>query len=178
MISIFGIPTSGTFKLKYTVTVGGITVVQTTSSISWNPDQTITANNIQEEINLLTYLSDVTISVVGITGGYGYIVEFAGSDGKRAQNLLEITDFTVLGSTSANVVRISAGGPINQVAANIGFENQTPFDVEFDKEVSIGIMRSGDVYGLWIKRITPANTIGTTQEIDTSTLKSTYLNKL
>jgi len=178
LISILGSPTSGTFKLKYTVTVGGVVVVQTTSDIAWNSDQLVTSDNIQQAINLLTYLSDVIVTPATVTGGYGYNVEFAGNDGKRSQNILEIVNFSVSGATSSSVVRITSGGPINQVAANVGFENQPPFDVSFSEEVDVGMMRSGDVYGIWIKRITPPSTDGSTQRVDEANLRTLYLRQI
>ncbi len=174
LISVFGAPTSGNFKLKYTVNVGGIVISQTTGSINWQADQSITAENIQSEINLLTYLEDVIISVQGIAGGYGYRVEFFGEDGNRAQNLLEIVDFSVTGSTGFNVSRITPGNPINQVADSTGFENQPPNAVNFTDSVSLLQLRPGDLYGLWIKRSTPADTSGSTQTTNQANIKTQY----
>lgn len=178
LISIFGDPTGGTFKLKYTITVGGVTIIQTTDTITWDSDQEVTSENIRGALNLLTYLSDVIVTATSVTDGYGYTVEFAGDDGNRAQNILEMVDFGVTGATSNDISRVVSGGPVNQVAANVGFENQPPFDVSFDAVVQVGLLRSGDVYGLWIRRITPALTGGSTQTVNEATLQTLYSKQL
>ncbi len=178
LISILGPATGGTFKLKYTINVDGGIVSQTTSEITWVSSQTTTSQNIQDAINLLTYLSNVIITPAVVAGGCGYSVVFSGENGNRAQNILELVDFSVSGATGSSVTRTTPGGPINQVAASTGFENQPPFGVTFGTKLNIGSMQGGDVCGLWIKRTTPAGTTGTTQTVDQDILQTLYAKKI
>lgn len=171
LISFIGVPTGGNFQLRYAINVGGVTVIQNTAVIEWTGN---VSQNIQEAINLLTYLSGVIIDNAIISGGVGFTVTFSGNDGSRAQNLLEIVNSTVTGITNSSITRVTGGGPINQVAASTGYETQAPYSVTFGGNTQIGLLRSGDIYGLWIQRNTPASTEATSQIQNQAAIITSY----
>lgn len=168
-IVIFGSPTSGTFKLRYKTFVSGIEVYQETDTITFDPNLNQTALNIKNALNDLTYLDEINVSVVPSFGQARFDIFFTGVDGHRAQEILEALNFSVAGATGIDIIRILGGGPINQIAPYIQYENQAPNRVEFyENIVEVGSLKPGDLFPIWIKRTTPEDT--TAGELDEDSL--------
>lgn len=90
-------PTSGT----YTLTSGQYT----TGLLNWDDD----AATIQAALQALPHLSDVVVA--GSVGG-PFTVTYSGNDGKRAQDLLELTNNNLLAGTAsvtATIVSVVGG---------------------------------------------------------------------
>ena len=96
------LPSTGTYKLKYKERV--------TAPIS----ASATGPSIQAAINALPYFSTVT---VGGDAANGFTFIFAGADGKRDQDLLEVVDST-LEDASSQVVTVDVVEQVKGVAEN------------------------------------------------------------
>lgn len=170
---IFG----GTFKLKYTRAIGGVSVVQSTDQITWASSPATTAANIQSALNDLTYLSDVTVSSSFVDGKIIFTVEFAGDDGGREQMPLEITNVLLVGNDISSAVKeVQKGSPINTTADSVGFENQPPNGLTFGHAseataVTVGNLKYLDNFAVWLlKETSPLTTVGG-QQIDSCDVK-------
>lgn len=175
-LTFSGTPLSGTFELVYQTIINNLIVSQNTYPITYDSSFVVTAANIQNALNDLTYLD--TVSVSG-TNQNNFQVTFENKDGFRSQQLLGVSNFNVLGSTGIIFNRVVSGSPINQVAVNVGFENQSPQNVSFtNSTLSLPAFRPGDSAGIWLRRGVPSGTVGTTQDTDTAKILVSFNGSL
>jgi len=133
-------PDAGTYKLQYQETG------EKTSALAHNDN----AAAIQSALNALNGLSGVVV-----TGSGPFSIEFAGVDGKRAQELLKVTDssLTLLSVAVVPVVATSQEGvPISgaevvseecgQIRLKLSEEDVNSLDTGLDQDLDIRIRKS------------------------------------
>lgn len=108
------VPDSGTFKLTH--------LGSTTDALAFNS----TAQEIQDALNELQYLSEVLVSG---SFGAGFLVTFQGADGKINQPLLVVTDntLTLLSDPVPSLVVQTTVG-ISQGTVNVTADTDGPID--------------------------------------------------
>lgn len=170
-IIIGGSPTGGTFSLTYTGSVNGVAFSQTTSLITWSSNASTTATNIQTALNSLSLLGGVIVSGSGTT----YTITFAGINGNRDHALLQVAANNITGSNvTLTTNEVQAGAPINAIAPNIGFQNQTPFGIVFSTPTSqatgitIGTLDPLDIFYIWLKRTVPSGINAGSSNVDSA----------
>lgn len=160
-LMILGSPINGHFQLKYTIQQGTVKIVNRTSEINWTSNTTTMAQNIAALLNGMDHLSGVQCMGQQTSGGYDFLITFAGDSGGRTQEVLEIIHAEGI---TAQVVRVTQGGPINLAAPNIGIPNNAPSGVTFYNTdnatpVKIGTFFPQDFIPIWLRRITPKQVI-------------------
>lgn len=158
--------TSGTFEIEINYNVGPTPTTETTDPISWDADLGTLAQNIQDALNNLNKFSTIEVSS---DGGGVFSVTFSDKDGNKSQPSLEITNNLLISSGDAPAIAvdlIQQGSPINTVAVNIGFPNIAPNGITFtspdaeENSLLIGQLQSYEGFPVWIKRTTPAESLG------------------
>jgi hypothetical protein len=140
-----------------------------TAAINWDGSPNNFKTNTQNALNALVSLGGVSIPSISFvehvgpppTAIYYLDVYFLGADDKRGQPLMEVSDLSLTGCDIAEVIRITAGGPVNNIASKLDFDTDAPNGVTFsdydvDTPFVIGNLRGGDQVPIWIKRYTPA----------------------
>lgn len=150
-----------TFKLIYETEEIPITLN------SWVDDNTVAdwALAIQNGIRSLQFLGDVEVSGAAPNNGtVSFNVEFKGSARHRFHPLLDTTDVSFSNDGTIGTLKSVDGSPINSQPSPIDVETTPPTNVVFyttdsNDKITIGDIRNTDVLPVWIKRITPNNTI-------------------
>jgi|APGre2960657404_1045060.scaffolds.fasta_scaffold00485_19 hypothetical protein len=156
-ISNFSSVTGGTITLTYTDTTTH------NFNFSYDVDVNTFASNFQTAINLLDYLTGVTVSASYDAGSntLSFEVNFLGDSGARYQELLILQSNSLTYSGSApnvSIVKSVNGSPINKEATLIDVETTPPTSVVFStSSYSLGTFRNLDVIPVWIKRTVAAN---------------------
>lgn len=169
-ITLSGTPTGGDFKLRYTANVEGIQVSQNTDEIPFSSTAITMANNIQNALNDLDLLSEVTVTAT-FTTAWIYRVTFGGIHNYREHQTLTVIQNHVTGSDIAlSTQTITEGHPVNAIAADIGFENQPPNGVSFTRPdqltaLTIGTLSPLDGFAVWLRRTSLANTTGNSDSV-------------
>jgi hypothetical protein len=174
---IGGWPVGGSFSLRYTANVSGVPVSQDTNPISFVPQINNLASNIQNALNELDLLGDVSVSGSIVSSMWQLRITFGGSHSYRYHQILQIVDNNIVGvNVTTSISILTAGNPINGVASSIGFETQQPAEVEFSQPnsqnnaIPIGILEPSDIFGLWIMRTVSANTDAESDSVDDVTI--------
>lgn len=133
------------------------------ATAAWNSNIGQWAVNIQNALNSLPHLSDVSVSGSHtFSNPYtaSFIITFDGNDGNRNHDLIEVTNnLTGSSSFTASVSKLTEGAPINAEAQTVPFETTPPFGITFaSTSISIGDLQGGDLFPIWIRRITPSDT--------------------
>lgn len=172
-----GYPVGGNFSLRYNATVGGLTVSQDTQPIQFVPDTVTLANNVASALNALTLLEDVTVVANPFPSYWQCLVKFGGSHSYRYHLPLEVANNSLIGTEPTVTIYMQVqGGPVNEMASDIGFENQAPAGVifydatDFSHAISTGSLESLDTMAIWLSRMTPANLQPTEQTVDNADL--------
>ena len=127
-----------------------------TVNADWNFDNNIWADNIQNALNTVPGLEDVTVN---LNESQTFEINFTGRAGQRFHNELNITNNLIhTGSLSITVNKTNSGGPINTSPDLIDIETTVPFNVTFISSYSLGNLLPNEHVPVWIKRVTPANT--------------------
>ena len=156
-VTLSGTPVGGTFTLKYTASVAGTPVSQTTGDIQFDPDYNVTALNIKSALNSLALLGEVTTSGQ-YTNEFHYFVTFGGKHDLRSHQLLQVVNNSILGPNTLTVKRITPGSPINALAQDVGYQNQAPTGVTFNLDKTpIGTVDALDVFPVWLQRTVSPN---------------------
>jgi hypothetical protein len=133
----------------------GIVHTNITRQINWSTNAEQVADNIAAALNSSDHFQGVKCIGNESTSGFDFIVTFKPG---RQQEVIGIVSEGVDMST----VRVQEGGPINTVAPNIGFENNTPNGVKFYKTSSsdpliIGNLHPNDTMPIWFRRTISEN---------------------
>jgi hypothetical protein len=174
---IFKGVSGGTFSLKYTTNINGIPVEQETMPITFVEDETTLSTNIQTALNALTYLGEVSVSTTFLDDQWESVVSFEGVHSYRYHSVLEFGSNSLTGTDLiTKITIITQGSPVNTVATNIGFENQSPADVTFStpdqsSAIEVGTLGPLDGFAVWFKRTTPSNLETSFGLLDSATLK-------
>lgn len=176
-IVLSGIPTSGTFTLRYTDAVNGVQVSQETNPITFSSDATTMASNIQTALNALELLGEVSVSV-NQDSDWNYHITFGGMHDNRYHQLLEVTNNEIIGTDINFTVSITtSGSPINATATNVGESNQPPVGISFsqpfsqDGSIEVGTLEPLDTFSVWFKRVVTAGVVVTSTSVDTDMIK-------
>ncbi len=174
-IVLGGDPTDGHFTLTYTVNVSGVTTIQTTNNINFDIDVNVIAENIQDRLNELDYLSGVSVAGSTLDGDRVFLVSFAGDENFRYHQPLVVASNDLIGfTTSIEITVVEGGSPVNAIATSIGHDNQVPSDVGFfdatdaGSSVLVGRLETLDGFALWLERNTPSGTAATDQTDEAS----------
>jgi hypothetical protein len=145
-------PASGSFRLV----IGD----RQTSLISYNSDNNILASSMQTALrNVLE--NGVDVIFTGLEDNVKiFKVGFYGNNKNKAFSILECTDNTILPVHTFGFEKTVIGSPINTVATEIEQENDVPNGISFiipnSSGISLGTLRPGEGFPIWIKRIIPA----------------------
>lgn len=157
VISIFGSPTSGTFKLSY----DGVTP---SASINWNEDVSILAASINDYVDSQFGLETTTIGELTADAERIFTVTFVGDSGGRYHPDFVVSQNLLVPSATIMVQSTINGQPINAVAADVGDEETAPEDVSFSDPSSeaeallVGTLKPLEHFFVWVKRTINANT--------------------
>lgn len=155
-IIVNGKPAHGFFQILYTLKQNGITYTNITRQLNWNTNADQVADNIAAALNSSDHLEGVKCVGNETANGFDFIVTFKPG---RQQELLGVINEV---GVDMSVMRVQEGGPINTIAPNIGFENNTPNGVKFYKTSSSDPLRIGDFYPndimpIWFRRTISEN---------------------
>jgi hypothetical protein len=155
-IIVNGKPDRGFFQILYLLKQGGHTYTAITRQINWNTNSSQVADNIAAALNSSDNIEGVKCVGSESGSGFDFIVTFR--HGRQQELLGVINEIGV----DMSVMRVQAGGPINSVAPNIGFENNTPNGVKFYKTSSSDPLKIGDLYPhdimpVWFRRTISPN---------------------
>ena len=134
------------------------------ATANWDSNIGNWALNIQNALNSLSHLSEVTVSGShSFSNPYtaSFIVTFTGNDGNRNQEILALDANNLTGSATFSVsfTTLTEGAPMNAEAQTIPFETTTPFGITFSSaDLAIGDLRPDDLFPVWVKRTTVAGT--------------------
>lgn len=134
------------------------------ATAAWNSNIGIWAQNIENALNSLSHLSEVSVSGNhSFSTNYtaSFTVTFSGEDGNRNQDLIELSSNNLTGSGVFNISfsTITQGAPVNAEAQTIPFETTVPFGIIFgESDLTIGNLRPGELFPVWLKRVTSAGT--------------------
>lgn len=154
-IIVNGKPIRGFFQIVYTLKQNGVTYTNITRQLNWNTNADQVADNIAAALNSSDHLEGVKCVGSESSSGFDFIVSFKPG---RQQEVMGIISEGV----NMYAVRVQEGGPINTIAPNIGFDNNTPNGVKFYNTSSNDPLRIGDFYPndimpIWFKRTVPEN---------------------
>lgn len=136
--------TSGTF----TLTIQGLE----SSTITWDNDSNVLADNIEAALQTVT---DCTVDVVS---PFYYNITFKGILGSKSLTDMSVTDNNLepYGTIIPTVSQVVRGSPINTVAPDTGFENLSPTGIPFANVVvpgvEVGTLFPSEGFPLWFKR--------------------------
>ena len=149
-ITLTGTSSGGSFTISYE----GDNVV-----VAYDADLATWASNLQAGLNGLSSLSGVAVSASESGSIIKFEIAFEGDDDNRNHDLIVLVINAITGSPTIDIEEVQAGAPINSVAPDIGaFDTTPPTGVEFSSGVlSIGDLRGGEDFPLWVKRTTVAN---------------------
>lgn len=132
-------------------------------AVDYNINTTIWQGNFQTEIRGINGYEDVIVNVAGQVPNVVFTVYFLGDAGSRDVPLLSTVTNNLQG-TVVTYMQTQAGGPINTTAPTIATKLHAPSGVDFQlflrgNPIPLGDLRAGEGFPLWVKRITPANTM-------------------
>jgi len=148
----------GYFSLKYRRNVVGITFEQTTNNIDYDADIDVMASNIQNRLNELDYLSGILVVASIVDTSRVFLVSFTDDDNFRNHETLTVDANALFGSVVLlGVNAVTDGSPVNAIADDIGFDNQSPNGAEFSLPSAsspriVGRLEPLDGFGVWLKR--------------------------
>lgn len=151
--------TSGNFRIQYEPNnpngAGAVTV-------NYDPDLSVWASNLENALNGIRDLKDVSVTGSALSEGASFDVLFTGQDGKRSQSILAITQNNLNPPSTINVSRQVSGKPINSVATSLDVVTTPPTGVSFSFPTSsspiiLPKLREGEGFAVWLKRITTSN---------------------
>lgn len=148
IISFSSVATSGFFTLKYENYI--------TKNINWNSEPSILSKNIENSLNELDILSEVSVQSLSPTN---YSISFLGEDNNKNHDLLLTNSINLLPSTNISFSKNSEGQPLNSIAPLLATNQTPPFNVSFFNtdeinRILIGNLLPGDGFPVWIKRTT------------------------
>jgi len=141
-----------------TATGGSVTLKYEETNLVWNYDADVDtwANNLKIALNNLSVLSEVVVTGISIVGGTLFTATFAGADGNRNHQLLELVSNDLTGITDITIEKEIEGGPINKTTTTIATPTVSPANVAFGQPIlevwEIGNMHPGDRLPIWVKR--------------------------
>ena len=172
-MTITGEPLGGSFTLTYTCNVDGSPVSQTTDPIVFDVNMSIAAQNMEDRLNELDHLSGVQVTGVRVDDRWNFTITFGGDDDYRDHQLLTLEDDDLIGfDMTIGILTVTDGGPVNAVAADIGFENQPPAGAEFsqpsdeDDAIEVGRLKPRDGFHVWLLRTTPTALVVEAEQVD------------
>ena len=155
-VSLGSIPTGGSLTLNYDGS--DFTFAYDSNPITW-------ASNFQTALNSV---GGLTGAAVAITVGINYVtfrVSFSDADGNRNHQLLTLVTNGLTGTPSISISKVVEGGPINYITNELQNAINTPTDAVFDiptedAPFTIGNLKAGEGFPVWIKRTTPEGSAG------------------
>lgn len=137
-------------------------------NIRYNINTTIWQGNFQNEIRGINGFEDVIVNVAGQVPNVVFTVNFLGTSGSTEIPLMS-TFVNNLQNTTVGYMQIQNGGPVNTTAPTIATKLHSPSGVDFKlylrgNPIPLGDLKAGTGFPIWIKRITPPNTIKKTYD--------------
>lgn len=148
-IVLNGTPTSGNFTLRY---VGRETT--NTALVHFTSDTNQLAANISSSLIANTPLQNVLVTTVRNQNPLTYDVTFTGPDGNRFQELFQVTNNSLNGSTQITVTKVQDGSPINIIIPEVVNSLTAPTATTFVGMNSfiVGDLGPGEGMPIWFKR--------------------------
>lgn len=146
----YGNISNGSFVLK----IGKFT----TGQIIWDNDINVVAENIKTAINESPMISGTMVESTDVTNDVGNIyLTFEDQDKNTSHPILRIVSQDLNNNPDILISIIQKGSPINDIAMDIEFDNNSPFEITFTKAdfstpIEIGCLRPGYAFFLWFKR--------------------------
>lgn len=160
-IIISGIAEGGSCSLQYEDSV---------ISVDWKLQLSTWARAFQDALNALSELGGVVVTASSYSNGGStrdltrvFEIRFEGVSNYRYHSILQLVSNNIVGTPVISISKVKNGCPINSVAAKIDVDTIEPYGITWSvpsslSPLSIGTIRGGDSFPIWIKRITPPNT--------------------
>jgi len=146
--------TSGSFRIQYEPSnPDAVNPV----IVNFDPDISNWANNLQNALNGINDLNDVEVIASSLSTGVSFDIRFTEQDGKRLQELLQITENNLVPAATITVTRQIGGKPINSIATSLDSATTPPTGVVFSSPtvgapLTVPKLREGEGFAVWLKR--------------------------